>query len=236
MKVPISKRLLACCAFVHPGDRVADIGTDHGYLGIYLLTQGIAVHVLASDLREKPLERARANAARFGTVPQMDFYRTDGVRGLPRNFDVLVCAGMGADTIVEILNQAPWLRDGMHRLILQPQASGADLRAYLGRNGWRIIREQPVEESGFLYTVLEAEFGGGQPVPPGEQYVSLAMRESGHPLLPAYVRRCAAGARMALEGLAHAAVPQPEKKAYYEQVLEDLMKLEDSYGIGAGCS
>ena len=62
MKLPISQRLLACCAFVHPGDRVADIGCDHGYLGIHLLTNGIASSVIAADIRESPLQSAIRNA------------------------------------------------------------------------------------------------------------------------------------------------------------------------------
>ena len=60
MKLPISNRLLACASFVRPGSRVADIGTDHGYLGIHLLQQGIAAHVIAADLRESPLQNAIA--------------------------------------------------------------------------------------------------------------------------------------------------------------------------------
>ena len=62
MKLPISQRLLLCTALVPPGARVADVGCDHGYLGIHLLKTGTAKHVIATDLREKPLEKARENA------------------------------------------------------------------------------------------------------------------------------------------------------------------------------
>ena len=68
MKLPISDRLLACAAFVAPGDRVADIGCDHGYLGIWLLTEGKASFVAASDLREKPLEKAKEHSLLYGTA------------------------------------------------------------------------------------------------------------------------------------------------------------------------
>ena len=66
MKVPISNRLLLCAEFVPRGSRAADIGTDHGYLSIYLLREGICPFVTAADLREQPLQKARENAARFG--------------------------------------------------------------------------------------------------------------------------------------------------------------------------
>ena len=122
MKIPLSKRLQACCAFVAPGDRVADVGCDHGYLGIYLLTSGIAASVIASDVNEQPLGSAMANADRFGVRDQMEFYLSDGVKEIPRDFDTLVCAGMGADTMISILESAPWLQSGSYRMILQCQS------------------------------------------------------------------------------------------------------------------
>ena len=58
MKAPISNRLLACCDYIAPGDRVADVGCDHGYLGIHLLLTGLASRVIAADIRPGPLECA----------------------------------------------------------------------------------------------------------------------------------------------------------------------------------
>ncbi len=119
MKLPISKRLMACAAWVDPGQRVADIGTDHGYLAIYLLRSGRARRVLAADIAPQPLERARENARRFGVQAGLSFHQCDGVRGLPRDFDVLLMAGLGAETMIQILQGGPWLRTGGYRLILQ---------------------------------------------------------------------------------------------------------------------
>ena len=68
MKVPISNRLLLCAAMVPPGSRVGDIGTDHGYLAVHLLREGVCPFVTAADLREQPLQKARENAARFGVA------------------------------------------------------------------------------------------------------------------------------------------------------------------------
>ena len=119
MKLPLSNRLLACASFVRPGDRVADIGCDHGYLSIHLLTQGIARSCIASDVAEGPLQSAMRNARKFGVGSKITFHLSDGVRNIPRDFDVMVCAGMGADTMISILEAAPWLRDNKYRLILQ---------------------------------------------------------------------------------------------------------------------
>ena len=106
MKIPLSDRLLACCNFVKKGDRVADVGCDHGYLGIYLLTNGIASSVMESDVNEMPLQCATHNAVKFGTKNKMTFHLSDGVQNIPRDFDCLVCAGMGADTMMSILDAA----------------------------------------------------------------------------------------------------------------------------------
>ena len=158
MKLPISDRLLACCAFVHPGDRIADVGCDHGYLSIHLLTQGIASSAIASDLREGPLQSARDNAAKFGVREKIEFCLSDGVQNIPRDFDTLVCAGMGAHTMVSILESAPWLRDSRYRMILQCQIKTPMLRQYLTENGWAITRESVLRDGKFLYTVMEVTF------------------------------------------------------------------------------
>jgi len=122
MKLPISDRLLACAAFVPRGSRVADIGCDHGYLSIYLLTGGIASSCIASDVREGPLQSAQRNARKFGVANKLQFCLSDGVSNLPRDFDCMVCAGMGADTMIHILEEAPWLKDGVIRWFFSARA------------------------------------------------------------------------------------------------------------------
>ena len=110
MKIPLSKRLEAACKFVKPGDRVADIGCDHGYLGIYLLKNNIASQVIASDINEGPLNAAVFNAEKFGVRDKMRFYLSDGVKNIPRDFDAMVCCGIGGDTMISILEAALWLK------------------------------------------------------------------------------------------------------------------------------
>ena len=172
MKLPISDRLLACCAFVHPGDRIADVGCDHGYLSIHLLTQGIASSAIASDLREGPLQSARDNAAKFGVYDKIEFCLSDGVQNIPRDFDTLVCAGMGAHTMISILESAPWLRDSRYRMILQCQIKTPMLRQYLTEQGWTIQQESVLRDGKFLYTVMEVIFDPAAPrLTPGQCYI-----------------------------------------------------------------
>ena len=219
MKIPLSNRLMACCAFVQPGDRVADVGCDHGYTGIYLLKNGIASTVIASDVREMPLQSAMRNSEKFGVRDKMTFYLSDGVRNIPREFDCLVCAGMGADTMISILDAAPWLKNGKYRLILQCQSKRPELRRYLYRQGFAIRRETLARDGKFIYPVIEAVYDPGGNYTEGDCYLSPALRESGSDLLPAFYGRVISGLRQTVAGLA---CSDSEKSRQYKAILEEL--------------
>jgi len=198
MKIPLSPRLQTCCNFIAPGDRVADVGTDHGYLGIWLLQKGLASHVIASDIGEGPLSAAKANAQRFGFTQRMTFCLSDGVQNIPRDFDTLVIAGMGAQTMIHILQQAPWLQSTAYRLVLQPQNKPQLLRAYLSQQGWRITEESLVRDGRFLYAVMEVVWQPDYPpLTGGEYWFSPALLENPSPDLPEYYNRIVGGLRKA---------------------------------------
>ena len=190
MKLPLSKRLQACCALIAPGDRVADIGCDHGYLGIYLLSNNIASYVIAADINQMPLDSAFRNAGKFGVRDRMQFCLSDGARNIPRNFDVMVCAGMGADTIISILEAVPWLKQNSYRLVLQCQSRTPVLRQYLSRHGWCITEESVLRDGRFLYTVMDVRW---QPecaeLSIGQSYFPPALTKKPSPELPEYYRQ-----------------------------------------------
>ena len=189
MNLPISQRLLACCNFVCKGDRVAAIGCDHGYLGIHLLTNRIASHVIESDIATGPLDSARRNAQKYGVASAMTFCLSDGVKDIPRDFDTLVCAGMGGDTMIHILSAAPWLKSSQYRLILQCQSKTPMLRRYLSENGWRITEESVLKEGKFLYTIMEVYFEPDYPrLTTAEWYFPPALLENPSKEVPAYFR------------------------------------------------
>ena len=217
MKLPLSDRLLACAGLVRPGSRVADIGCDHGYLGIYLLTQGIAASMIEADINEGPLQSAMRNADKFGVRDQMTFYLSDGAKNIPRDFDTLVCAGMGGDTMIHILENASWLRSDRYRLILQCQSKTPMLRSYLSEKGWHIVRELVMRDGRFLYTVMEVLW---QPDAPrltlAQTYISPALLENSGEALREYYDRIVEGLRLAVTHQQDA-----EKKAILEE-LENL--------------
>ncbi len=179
MRLPLSARLRLCSGFVAPGDVVADIGCDHGYLGIYLLKNDIAVRVYASDINQGPLDSAYHNAHKFGVADKMSFYLSDGLKNVPRDFTVAVCAGMGADTIQCVLEAAPWLKDTKYRLVLQCQSRRPQLRRFLSQNGWRITEESVIRDGRFLYTVMEVYWEPAYPkLSPGEWFFPPAIMEN----------------------------------------------------------
>ena len=217
MKLPLSDRLQVCAGFVRKGDRVADIGCDHGYLGIYLLKNGIASSVIASDVREGPLQSAIRNAHKYGVGDNMSFYLSDGVSNIPRDFDTLVCAGMGGDTMVHILESAPWLKNEQYRMILQCQSKTPLLRRYLSENGWRIYEESVLRDGKFLYTVMEVGYRPDTPrLAVGEWYFPPALLENPSKDVPAYYQWVTEGLRIST---AHQ--DDPEKK----QALAELEAL-----------
>ena len=229
MKLPLSNRLLACAALVAPGDRVADVGCDHGYLGIHLLENGIASSVIASDVNEMPLQSARQNGAKFGVQDKMTFHLSDGLQRIPRDFDCMVCAGMGADTMMSIIHHASdWLKDPRYRLILQCQSKRPELRQWLYDEGFRINRETLVKDGKFVYYIMEVVFDPGHSISPAETYITKQLLEDNHPLLPEYYERVKSGVELTIFGLKRA---EDDRLPIYENILRDLTAMEDKiYG------
>jgi tRNA A22 N-methylase len=219
MKIPLSQRLQVCAGFVAPGDRVADIGCDHGYLSIYLLKNGIASHVYASDINEGPLQSALHNAHKFGVADKLQLFLSDGVRNIPHDFNTLVCAGMGGDTMVHILQSAPWLRNTQYRLILQCQSKTPLLRRYLTEQGWRITEESAIKDGRFIYTVMEVYWDPEYPkLSIGEWYFPPALLENPSADTIGYFKYVVEGLRIAT---AH------KEDAEKQQALQELLALAD---------
>ena len=214
MHLPISPRLLACAKCVRPGETVADVGCDHGYLGIFLLQNGIAKRIIASDINEGPLLSAQRNARKFGVAGKMSFYLSAGVVNVPQDFDVMVCAGMGADTMISILEAAPWLQNNQYRLILQCQSKTPMLRQYLSNHGWYIEKESVLRDGRFLYTIMEIAYAPEMPkLTPGQCYISPALQENNTPEAQEYLQRITDGLRLSLSHK-----DDPEKR----QILTEL--------------
>lgn len=220
MNLTLSPRLKACCDFVSCGDRVADVGCDHGYLGIYLLKNNIATRIIASDINPGPLASAVANGTKYGVSDRISFHLSDGANKIPRDFDTLICAGMGADTMISILKDAPWLNSNQYRLVLQCQSKTALLRQYLWNNGWDICHETAVKDGRFIYTVMEVYRGTFAPQNAGQLYFSPAIATEATPEAREYLNQMIRMLSNSVSGKGDGA-DQTEREA-----LSELKKLE----------
>ena len=157
----LSHRLETIAECVREGAKVCDIGTDHGYLAVFLKQTGKAKSVIATDLNPLPLKRAEKNIALSG-VKGIELRLCDGLSGIkPYECDTVIIAGMGGEVISHILKNGDHITTvGGVRLILQPTTSPEALRQFLCENGYEIKRELPVCENRKLYSVMVCEHLG----------------------------------------------------------------------------
>lgn len=158
----LTPRLQAIADRVPQGARLADIGTDHGHLPLWLLTQNRLTCAIASDLREGPLDHARDNARFHGLTDRVSFRLASGLEGIASDeCDTISIAGMGGETIAAILEAAPWTADGKHTLLLQPMTMLPQLRQWLWAHGY-CIQEETVCQEGHRYYLIWTVRGGAE--------------------------------------------------------------------------
>ena len=160
MKNILSKRLSAVATLIKDNKITADIGTDHASLPIYLVKQGRAKKVYASDINEGPLNIAKKNIEAEGLTEKIEVFLSDGLKNVPKDAQEIAIAGMGGKLISIILEDAPFTKDRKVGLILQPMSDAKSLRRYLYENGYKIIKEFAFTDAGHLYSVLRAEYDG----------------------------------------------------------------------------
>ena len=157
----LDKRLLSCAEFVRAGAVFADIGTDHGYLPLFLLREGRITRAYLSDVNRGPLSSAERNAREEGLSDKCEFILTDGAAALCDKgiTDYAIC-GMGGELITRIIGDAPHLFTEGTRLILQPMTKQECVRRFLVENGFSVITERFSFDSGKYYVTVVAEYTG----------------------------------------------------------------------------
>ncbi|MCD8088119.1 MAG: Nif3-like dinuclear metal center hexameric protein [Oscillospiraceae bacterium] len=185
----LSPRLEAVAQAVPPGACVIDVGTDHARLPVWLVQMRRVRRVVATDLRPGPLEGAAALVAQTNTDDRIDLRLTDGLSGLePEDGDTVVIAGMGGETMVSILSDAPWTKQGT-LLILEPQTKQAELRSYLTKNGYVVMSERLVKDAGRIYPILTVRGGDSPAYSQAELYTGLYAQIGNDPLFDEYLSR-----------------------------------------------
>ncbi|MDE7244884.1 MAG: class I SAM-dependent methyltransferase [Oscillospiraceae bacterium] len=214
---------------------LADTGTDHGYIPVELLVRGRVRQAIATDINPAPLERARQTARRCGVTEKIDFRLGDGLSVLaPGEADVIIIAGMGGDNICDILNAAPWTKNGP-LLLLQPMSRAETLRRYLAETGCLVQAECLVQDKGVLYPVLSA--GGtaeAYSCPDADAWGGFRLQND--PLWGAYLEGMILRLRRAAAGLEKASGPAlAERRMQFLSICKEL-EIRKEVWMRAGCT
>lgn len=198
----LSKRLQAVADLVSEGMRIADIGTDHGYIPIYLVETGKCPNAIAMDVNKGPLLRATEHIEEEGLTDKILTRLSDGLSALqPGECDAAVIAGMGGALVIKILEEGKTCAKSLKELILQPQSELSKVRAYLCENGYHIIGEDMVEEDGKFYPMMKVVSGNNDSYTPIELLYGKYLLEGKHPVLLQYLDKEIRTKEQILQGL-----------------------------------
>ena len=223
----LSKRLQAVANLVTPGNRLADIGTDHGYVPIWLYEQGRIPSALAMDLREGPLQRAKEHIRMHGLDEKIKTRLSDGLEKLlPGEADSIVIAGMGGMLVVKILTQGQAVLDSVQELILQPQSDLDAVREYLHRTGFVIVQEEMVFEEGKYYPMMKAVHGENTDDRKIWFLYGRLLLENRHPVLESYLQKEYDSCCKLLEKLSKTATEVASRRC--EELLEKKHLIEEA--------
>lgn len=157
----LDNRLRLCADFVRNGARLADIGTDHAYLPVWLCRIGRCPCAIAADINPEPLMRGAATIAEAGLCNCVETRLSDGLKNInPDEADDIVIAGMGGELIARIISECSFAKDSSKHFILQPMTKSELLIEWLCKNGYEIIRQDCCVAAKKCYTVLLVQYTG----------------------------------------------------------------------------
>ena len=229
----LSKRLQAVAGMVTPGNRVADIGCDHAYTAIYLLTNRISPYVVAMDINQGPLDSAIENVERYGVADKISIRKSDGLKMLhPGEADTILIAGMGGRLMLQILTSQMKMVSAAKELVLQPQSEAYLVRKTLKELGYIIIKENMLKEDGKYYVIIKLKYGSEnlndksyQLIKPEHIYFSRLLLEERNPVLLEYLH----SERQLYKKIYQELITLPTKQSISRQAeLVDLIRLIDN--------
>ncbi len=157
--IKLTDRLNACASLVRKGSRLADIGCDHGYIPVYLVSEGIIESAVASDINEGPLNSCRSLVRMSGLEDRIKCVLSDGLDGIETDeIDDILIAGVGGELIADILKRCAYARE--KHIILNPMTHPELARKWLFNNGFEIINDIIVPDGRHHYSVFDACYTG----------------------------------------------------------------------------
>lgn len=222
----IGARLESIAALVPQNCVVADIGTDHAYLPVWLMQKGLIKAAIAADIAEGPCRAAQTNIGMYGLKDKIEVRCGSGLTVLkPGEADGAVIAGMGGSTIVQILEESPEVAKTLKFLIVQPMAGAPGLRRWACENGWRIADEALAEEPQHLYEIIMLVPGSESPHSSIEYEIGPRLIEKQPPLFGRHIEKLYAAYARMLKSMAQSSKAQQSGK--YKKMQELLAGLEE---------
>lgn len=219
----LSNRLRVIAESVPIGSKVADIGTDHAYLPIFLSLNKKSNRILACDINQKPLENAKKNI-RLSGAENIETRLCDGLNGIAKDeVDTVIVAGMGGEVIADILCGCDWIKTDRYTLILQPMTSPEYLRRFLYNNGFEIVKEIAIQDSCKLYSVMTVIFSGKAETKP-EYFYFTGMLNSNDETAQKYIQKQIKRIKKCCDDLKNVATKGTEYN-YYKELLDDITSL-----------
>jgi len=234
----LSKRLGVIASFVPEGSHVADVGTDHGYIPIHLVQEGIAKSAIAMDVRKGPLLRAQTHIKEAGLEDLVEVRLSDGLLKLEKNqSDCVVIAGMGGELIIHILEEGRHLWDSISYWVLSPHSELYKVRKFLIEHEFSIRRETMIKEDGKYYSVMGVtrEASVLNDLNPELEYrYGRDLLKSGDPVLKEYLKKEQIKLRQILNGLkssgtinAESRIGELELELKWNKEAQDAMQQTD---------
>lgn len=189
----LSKRLTAAASLVSPCSVLADVGTDHGYVPIYLIEQGKIQSAIAMDINRGPLCRAQEHIVQYHMEGRIETRLSDGVAALaPGEAQAILIAGMGGGLVIHILSSGSTVCRKAGELILQPQSELFRVRTFLAEEGYVVQDEEMTLEDGKYYPMMRVAYepdAGREAWPAVFLTYGRLLLERRHPVLKAYLEK-----------------------------------------------
>lgn len=222
----LKPRLLMIISKVKKGAVIADIGTDHAYIPIYLTLIGTCLFAFGSDVRKGPLERAQNNVNFFNVSDKIKLTLCYGIDDLVhRPANTFIIAGMGGELIRDIIKKSILLRENNPTLLLQPMSGEKELKKYLYNNGYKITDEDLCREDRRFYSMITARKGTEIHVDDMYSYVGYHLIENKHPLLKDYTNTRINSLEKAISGMEKAAVKDYKEIDKLYKIKEKLIEI-----------
>lgn len=224
-QIKLSPRLAEIASLIPPGSSVVDVGTDHGYIPVFLAQTGTYGALAASDINPGPLKNARQSASTYGVSGNIRFELCSGLafQG-SEQYRTVIISGMGGELIASILESAPWTKLG-RTLILQPNSKIDDLNRWLHENGYHVTDARLIMEHRKFYQILSVSGGRTEAILTHAEFlVHPVYVQRKDPLLPEYLDRLIQKYEHALAGMSSGNISAAETEEI-QHLLNDLKNM-----------